>query len=76
MAVDTRRKRMSMMSMGRPFITGVPEPDGMIALTDRFRLIYRYAFQLTAPVLAAIICYKAQITELGRPCASLESCTD
>lgn len=52
MAVDTRNKRASLMSMGRPWVPRLPLPDGTLAALDRDQLIYRYAGELAAPALA------------------------
>lgn len=52
MAVDTRNKRASMMSFGRPFITRIPLPDGTIDAADRAMLLHLYhGIALSAPAV-------------------------
>ena len=43
MAVDTRNKRASMMSLGRPWVPRLPLPDGGFTTAgDRAQLEFRY----------------------------------
>lgn len=43
MAVDTRDKRASLMSLGRPWVPRLPLPDGGFTTAgDRAQLEYRY----------------------------------
>jgi uncharacterized membrane protein len=43
MAVDTRDKRFSMFSMGRPWVPTLPNPDGGFAsAADRQHIVYLY----------------------------------
>jgi hypothetical protein len=44
MAVSTRNRRMSMMSMGRPFVPRLPVPSGAFNTgPERAQLVYRYS---------------------------------
>lgn len=43
MALDSRNKRASIISLGRPFTPTLPQPDGSLATSqDRKHLVYRY----------------------------------
>lgn len=43
MAVDTRNKRMSLIGLGSPIPTVLPNPDGAFNNFDRAQLIWLYA---------------------------------
>lgn len=43
MSVDTRNKRMSLIGIGSPVPSVLPNPDGTIGATDRAHLLWLYA---------------------------------
>ena len=50
MAVDTRDKRMSMIGLGSPVPSVLPNPDGAIGAADRAQLLWLYSgISLVAP---------------------------
>lgn len=72
MAVDTRDKRFSVISMGRPWTPTLPNPDGGFAIQgDRQHIVYLYrGIDADAPVatyhmnLTVLIDRVAEITAI------------
>jgi hypothetical protein len=58
MAVNTRDRRMSMIGIGQPVPSVLPNPDGTIGTQDRAMFIWLYhgiALQAVAAVIALIL---------------------
>lgn len=64
MPADSRQKRFSLISMGRPWMTTLPVPDGTIGTTDRLQLDYRYAASLSVAPAAGFVLHTATFTDL------------
>lgn len=57
MAVDTRNRRMSLIGLGSPIPSVLPNPDGTIGAADRIQLLWLYpayalgeVIRLTLPI--------------------------
>ena len=55
MAVDTRNKRMSMIGLGIPVPSVLPDPDGTISSSDRAQFLWLYSGIAIAPIVRKII---------------------
>jgi len=54
MAVDSRDKRMSMISFGQPVPFVMPNPDGAIGISDRRMLLSLYFGITLGPFVDAV----------------------
>lgn len=50
MAIDTHRKKLSMIQLAKPFRQTMPVPDGSFAEGDRRHLIFLYFSGIEPPV--------------------------